>query len=500
MPAACSKGGISMSSVFNFLCKILWPPDKDQDEEAYYADRKEIITSATSYIISAGMLVLFVSLSIAVSNFCVTATMDNFTKTFELNEKVLWWIRSFFTAFFGLIVFFVAVIGLELANPNKKWVLRQAKRLQEIIDILAGKTNATVDSPGLVPRIEQATKNLEEEIIPAFSNTTSGGGIVEALKGVIEKLELLHEQVIFYEGDPGKTLHDFICHPNLVGNDLKTIRFFGTMMGSSGEGSYSLTNHIIDLWKLNLERKRLAPAFEECRVVLPGPRNLIDRDSKKSEIYPVCGRYFALDTLKKIRGLHDSERTPTLSINLRFKECTDCFPAWHLWGEKAFVILCSIGACDRRSSEKRTDGLLDPCAIADALPIAIGAHNFFSRKSKGTESEFDLSYTIKRLSKHFDADLYQEHAEGIEKWILCAQGIYIENLQEEVWGKEMEEKIKQDLPFWEEVYEKSKQQYGYKIPEEKIDATILIFQQKIYPETEPNVFQLGSFSTKEKSG
>jgi len=449
--------------------------------EASRADRNRSLKDVIMYILGAGGLVLIIAMAIAASNYCMTIPEGKPPWDDETVTAAVWWfIKNFFTAGFVLIVLAIVTAVLDFLVP--KTISRLVTKLEATIDRLSKRSEDGDEPDGIVPRMEAVNSNFENCIVPAFTTnptqlTSSGNGIIETLREIIQKLELIDDQVILYEGDPGRTMADFIVHKEMIVADLRIVRLAGTMLGASGGETYSISYHIVNLTNKKLENNK-PDIFKECRVVLPGG-NGIAANEERYRLYPACGRFFALDTLMKISEMythHDKVLPPGgISIKLRFKY-SDIFPAWHIWGDEKFLLLCSIGIDDKyRKDEKEK-------AIANALPIALGASKVFSRKTANGNIEFQLSRTIDRLQNYFDNDLFEkDNTDQIETWELLpsdsSEIIKLKNLQASVWGENAENKIKGEVSFWGSLYKGSSEISGRVLSKDEIKELRDIFKK-----------------------
>lgn len=419
---------------------------------AHRGDKEKLAKTVFKYVLGAGGLVFFVAVSIAVSNVCLSLTIKNVSWEWLRNEQAMYWFGHGLTSFILLIVLSLVVLVFDFMTP--KWALKQAIRLEWAVDKLAGRSVDGNESEGLVQR--------QERIVRAFTNNPGalenpGNGIIESLRETLDIADLIRDQLIFYKGDPNRTMKGFICHRKMIKATIRKVRLVGTMLGS-GDESYSITTHIANLTRMKLNTPGAPSIFTDCRVVLPG----------NGTIYPVYGRFFALDTLLKIKEVYGRKSLPGegIKIRLRFKH-SDVFPAWHLWGDEGFLFLSSIGSTDKRTEKEEEK------SVADALPIAIGARRELDRKSVFNQKPYNLEETITRLRNHFDNDLFGPiDSDSVETWLLKSDGtIKVMNIQTSVWGPEQETAMKEKMSEdrWEQLCEASQADDGQLISLEDED-------------------------------
>jgi hypothetical protein len=360
------------------------------------------------------------------------------------------WLMHFGISF----VFFLIIMTVTI---TLMWVWGKPddllfKEFQKQVDKLA---NPEV---GSVTRCTANSVNLGDQILPAFSpnykNLTPGqSGIIESLqagvsnlKKVIERLQLIDEQIIFYESEPEKTLKSFICDPKLIGDrKVNIIRMVGTMRGVCGEDTYSLIDHVCEYAKGRFALKPSALPFDEFRMVVPYNPNSDGGD----RLYPLCARYFALKMLSSFKLIYPLGGNDVIRIRMRFNG-SDCFPSWHMWGENRFVIVPSIGHRDKD-------------ILAKAMPIGLAAKSSVTRSIDGNDQEYPMANTLLRLKDYFDDCLFNDgihttHLPHIEEWklVLHTGEIQVMSVLINACGQTIEDDLIKKVSIWLTFVNKTK--------------------------------------------
>lgn len=349
------------------------------------------------FIAGAVGIYLLVVLSLVASNYAFVETFDIEARHWT---RSAYWIIHFIAAI--AIVFVVFGISVVLAYLNPISVTRLAVKFRDLIS--------------QIEEITPAISAVEHDILPSLKKHG------DSLSSVLTRLNLLENSIFVFSPKyaPGETESEFICSDDLINGYNETLRIVGTMIGTYGESSFNVVEHIGRLTELKCKRTPSHPEpFKECRIVVPSCKGYEpdSDDSAPCTRYPYAARAFAIKTLLKIQEAWANaaiEKRPDVSIRIRFSRMRDSFPALQTWDRCQCLIVPSVGYEDLHqiaSSETIT-------AISEAIPFGIGVREKFISTVSGKERTCELDRTLSRIMKHFDDDLFHERVSGdeIETW------------------------------------------------------------------------------------
>lgn len=327
-------------------------------------------------------LVFIVTLGFGASDWVMTV-MEN---------RGAWIVFSYLGAGLVMSIFFVvAGLGLSFLSDHKVPILMriQLNNLRETTSGLVDASKSLGDASDIIKELQANLQNIGQVVL-------------------LDDFDKLQSSFMSAT-DLSKP---DVSKPDKVSK--KKLRIVGTMLGTYGQKSLGLADHLVTLCRETKE----AP-FEEAYLGVPGHEKGKGGGDGLRSLYPFSARVAAGKILVEVSRAvqkHSAALHPTgLKIHIKFLKQDDVFPAIQVWDQECAMILCSAGAEDRKDNGGSH-------AVFKAMPVALMLKEKNILTGCGEHPLF-VSNTLKRIREHLEND-YDLNSYS-ETWTLESEGDHV---------------------------------------------------------------------------